>query len=173
VLQPLVNKVVDYLPFWKDQLMNHSGHLALIKSTLSASMTHLAISLNLPPWVLKALENIMKGFLWSGIDFVLGRKCLVAWGYVQRPLALGDLGIVVTKLFVQALWQCWLWLLFTHPGTSWTVIACPEEQSMVAFFDTSMRVMLGNSHQLRLWTRWINGCLIAQLAPGLVVVVPK
>jgi hypothetical protein len=115
----------------------------------------------------------MKGFLWSGIDSVQCGKCLVAWGYVERPLALGGLGIRDPKLFVQALWQRWLWLQFTHPGTSWLVMACPEEQSMVAFFDTSMQVMLGNSHRLRLWNRWNNGCWIAQLALGLVAVVPK
>jgi hypothetical protein len=45
---------------------------SLIKSTLSATTTHLAISLGLPPWMHKALEKIMKGFLWSGTDSVQG-----------------------------------------------------------------------------------------------------
>jgi hypothetical protein len=69
--------------------MNYSGRLALIKSTLLPVTTHLAISLGLLPWVHKVLEKIMKAFLWSGIDLVHGGKCLVAWGCVQWPLALG------------------------------------------------------------------------------------
>jgi hypothetical protein len=34
-LQPLVEKVVDRHPVWRDNLMNKSGRLVLIKSTLS------------------------------------------------------------------------------------------------------------------------------------------
>jgi hypothetical protein len=56
--QSFVNKVTDHLPFWKGQMMNHSGRLALFKSTLSAVMTHLAISIGLPPWVHKELKKL-------------------------------------------------------------------------------------------------------------------
>jgi hypothetical protein len=62
-LQPLVDKVADYLPFWKGQGMNCSGRLALIKSTLSAMPIFISISMGLPSWVHKALEKILKVFL--------------------------------------------------------------------------------------------------------------
>jgi hypothetical protein len=91
-------------------MMNYSGRLALIKSTLLAVTTHLAISLGLLPWVHKVLEKIMKAFLWSGIDLVHGGKCLVAWGCVQWRLALGGLGILDPKIFGQVFRQRWLWL---------------------------------------------------------------
>jgi hypothetical protein len=71
-LQPFINKVVDYLPFWKGQMMNRSGRLALFKSTISAMTMHLAISLGLPTWMHKALEKIIKGFLWSDTDSMQG-----------------------------------------------------------------------------------------------------
>jgi hypothetical protein len=89
--------------------------LALIKTTLWATSTHLAINLGLPPWFLKVLEKIMEGFLWSGTDLVQGGKCLVAWGCVQRPLELGGLRILDPKLFGQALIVRWLWLQLADP----------------------------------------------------------
>lgn len=73
-LQPLVDKVADRLPVWKGRLMNRSGRLALIKSTLSAILVHIPINLKLDPWVLKALVKIMKAFLWSGTDVVSNGK---------------------------------------------------------------------------------------------------
>jgi hypothetical protein len=102
-LQPLVDKVADKLPMWKGNLMNRSGWLALIRSTMTAVAIFTSISVGLPPWVHKALLKIMKAFLWSGSDVVQGDKCLVAWGGVQRPLDLGGLGILDLKLFGLAL----------------------------------------------------------------------
>jgi hypothetical protein len=55
--------VVDRLTVRKGNLMHRSGRLTLIKSTLSAVPVHMAISLELPAWVRKALIRIMRGFL--------------------------------------------------------------------------------------------------------------
>jgi hypothetical protein len=48
-LQLLVDKMANKLPTWKGNLMNHSGHLALIKTILSAMSVYTAIILSLPP----------------------------------------------------------------------------------------------------------------------------
>lgn len=50
-LQPLVDRVADRLPTWKGHLMNRSGHLALIRSTLNAIPVHIATCIWLPAWV--------------------------------------------------------------------------------------------------------------------------
>jgi hypothetical protein len=78
-LQPLANKVTDWLPTWKGKLMHRSGRLVLSKTTLSSIPVYTSICLKLPPWLLKILVKIMKAFLWLGIDQVQGGKCLVAW----------------------------------------------------------------------------------------------
>jgi hypothetical protein len=108
--------------------------------------THLAISLGLPPWVLKALENIMKCILWSVTDSVQGGRCLVTCGCVQRPLELGGFEILDPKIFGQALRQQWLWLQYTDPDQCWSVLSCPK---MVADF------------------------VFGQTAPDLIAAVPK
>jgi hypothetical protein len=76
--QPMIDRVTDRLPPWKGQLMNCSGRLELIKSTLTAMVVYISICMGLPPWVIKALEKIMKAFLWTGFDIVQGGKCLLA-----------------------------------------------------------------------------------------------
>jgi hypothetical protein len=50
----------------------------LIKTTLPAILIYVSISLQLPPWVLKALQKNFKAFLWTSMDVVNAGKCLVA-----------------------------------------------------------------------------------------------
>jgi hypothetical protein len=73
-----------------------------------------------------------------------GVKCLVTWGGVQKPLPLGGLGILDTKLFGQALRQRWLWLQFAEPDRPWAALTCPVDRTVVAFLEASTRVVLGN-----------------------------
>lgn len=96
-LQPLVDRVADRLPTWKGRLVNKSGRLELIKSTLTAIPIHIAICIRLPGWVFKALEKIMKVFLWTGTKVVNAGKCLVAWPKVQKQKELGGLGILISN----------------------------------------------------------------------------
>jgi hypothetical protein len=68
--------------------MHHSGRLVLVKTTLVAMPVYTAISLDLPDWLHKAFEKVMKEFLWSDSSVVQGGgKCLVAWSRVQRSAA--------------------------------------------------------------------------------------
>jgi hypothetical protein len=90
--QPLVNKVADKQPIWKGNLMNHSGRLELVKSTLTAILIYTYISLGLPAWTLKAIVKLMKAFLWTSSNTVKAGKCLVAWLSFQRSWDLGGLG---------------------------------------------------------------------------------
>jgi hypothetical protein len=64
-LQTLANMMGDTLPTWKGKLINWSGRLTLIKTTLSAMPVHMTISLDLPAWLLKAMTKTMKAFLWT------------------------------------------------------------------------------------------------------------
>jgi hypothetical protein len=100
--------LANKLSVWKGQLMHHSSCLALIKSTLAAMPVYLSISIGLPEWMHKALENIMKGFLWISTNVFQKVKCTIVWGKVQCPLQMGGLGIVDLKLFGMALGLQWL-----------------------------------------------------------------
>jgi hypothetical protein len=86
-LQPMVDKIVDKLPTWKGQLMHRSGRLALIKITLVAMPIYISISIVFPGWMHKALEKIMKGFLWSDTESVQNGKCVVVLWSAPYTLA--------------------------------------------------------------------------------------
>jgi hypothetical protein len=104
----MVDRVADKLQTWKCQIMHCSDRLALVTSMLAAMTVYVSINIGLPRWLLKALEKIMKGLLWTGTEVVQNCKCTIAFGNVQCPLQLGGLGIIDLKLFGMALRQGWL-----------------------------------------------------------------
>jgi hypothetical protein len=64
-LQPLVDRVADKLLAWRGSLMHRSGRLTLIKTTLSVVLVYASINLGLPQWLHKAMQKVMKVFLWT------------------------------------------------------------------------------------------------------------
>lgn len=97
--------------------MNKSGRLELIKSTLTAipksTLTaipiHVAICIRLLGWVFKALEKIMKAFMWTETEVVNAGKCLAAWSKVQTPKEMEGLGVLDIQQASKALRLRWLW----------------------------------------------------------------
>jgi hypothetical protein len=170
---PLVDKAADRLPIWKGSMMNHSDRFALIKSTLSAIPLYTSIGLGLPGWVQKALEKIMKAFLWTGTDTIQAGKCLVAWSSIQQPLHHGGLGILDLKLFSTALRLRWLWLSQTDSSRAWSAFPVKEDQATTAFFYSSISIIVGDGKSVLFWLdHWLDGKSIADLAPDLVASVP-
>jgi hypothetical protein len=52
--------------------------LILAKSTLSAILVHISMATAIAPWALKAIEMLIRGFLWCGNEVESGGHYLVA-----------------------------------------------------------------------------------------------
>jgi hypothetical protein len=126
----------------------------------------------MPPWFVKALNEIFKAFLWSGTDVVQGGKCAVAWVRVQRLLALGGIGIFDPQRLGIALHA--LWLQRTNPSRPWAAMPFKADAITMAFFNASVDVALGDGNSLLFWSdAWLQGQDLSATVSDLVPVVPK
>ena len=67
--------------------------MVLVQFVLTSIMIYILMALDLPPWALKAIDKIRRGFLWKGRRDASGGHCLLAWPKVARLLNLGGLSI--------------------------------------------------------------------------------
>lgn len=71
-IQPIIDKFADKLPGWKADLLNKAGRKVLVQFVLTSMLIYLVMALDLPPWALKAIDKIRRGFLWKGRKDVRG-----------------------------------------------------------------------------------------------------
>jgi hypothetical protein len=170
-----VEKIADRLPSWKANLLNLAGRTTLVNSVLSGIPVYLLIALNVPSWVLKAIDKIRKAFLWKGRKEVNGGSCLVAWDIVTRPRCLGGLGMPNLRFMGWALQLRWIWFRKTDPSKPWYGLDFNVQKQVRDFFAISVVTIVGNGQNTFFWKdRWLNGETIAELAPAVAAAVaPK
>jgi hypothetical protein len=52
-------------------------------------LVYLLMAIDFPPWAIKAVDNVRRGFVWRGRKEAKGGHCLVAWGKACCPPELG------------------------------------------------------------------------------------
>lgn len=168
-----VEKIADRLPAWKAHLMNMAGRKVMVQFVLAAIPIHLLIAINVNKWMIKAINRIMRGFLWKGREHVQGGFCLVAWDKVQRPIDLGGLGIQNLEVMAWSLQMRWLWFAKTQVDRPWNGLELPAHANVKAMFKISIISNVGNGQNTLFWTdRWIHGCSVSDLAPLVFAQVP-
>jgi hypothetical protein len=137
--------------------------LVLAKSTLSAILVHISMAISI-----KAINTLIRGFLWCDTKVASGGRCLVAWVNVACPTRFGSLGLPDLRTFGMALRLRWLWLECTDPDKTWVTFRFPADHAAQAFFDASISVEVGDGSRALFWEdNWLVGCSIKLLAPSL------
>jgi hypothetical protein len=90
--------------------MTRAGRRVQVHSVLTGMLIYLAMAFDFPPWAIKAVDKIRRGFLWRGRKDAKGGHCLVAWVKVCGPPELGGLGISDLKTLGWSLRMRWVWL---------------------------------------------------------------
>ena len=167
-LQPLVDKIAGHVPTWKASLLERSGRLVLLDSTLTATPVYHMLSLDLPQWFFNSVNKILKGFFWSAATEARRGQCVVAWDMVCSPKELGGLGVKNLKLMNHALRMRWRWMQLVDRDKPWQGLdfTIPDEAEQV--FLTATKCELGNGLSLNFWRdRWMEGQSMKQRAPNL------
>ena len=168
-LQPLVDKVAGHVPTWKAGLLQRSGRLILLDSTLTATPVYHMLSLDLPAWFFTCIDKLLRGFFWSAATEARRGQCVVAWKTVCLPKQLGGLGVKNLRLMNHALRARWRWLQLTQADKPWQGLEfklAPEAEDLCL---ACTRCVLGDGRKLLFWnSNWLDGVSIKQLAPNLM-----
>jgi hypothetical protein len=170
----LIDKIADYLPGWKAALMHPASRVALIRAVLTAVLIHHFIVVQCPKWVHKAINKIIRVFLWKERKDVKGGHCLVGWQQVCRPTDLGGLGILNLEMLSWALQMRWLWLTKTQPEQPWTNMGIQVHSNVTSLFSVSVISLVGDGRSTYFWAdQWLHRQNMEDLAPALFALVPK
>jgi hypothetical protein len=96
-VQPIMDRIADQLPGWKVDLMTRAGRKVQVQYVLTGMLIYLAMAVNIPPWAIKAIDKIRRGFLWRGRKEVRGGRCLVARAEFVDPSSWEVLAFLVLR----------------------------------------------------------------------------
>lgn len=117
-----------------------------------------AMAADIPPWAVKAIDKIGRGFLWGDKKDVKGGHCLVAWPKVRLPKDLGGLCISNIQNLCWALRIRCLWLQKSDPGQPRGVFQLQIHKYVQAFFSMAVVSEVGNGALTLFWSdKWIHG----------------
>ena len=111
-LQPAVDKLAGKVKGWNKGNFSIDARLLLVKHVLSAMHIYQLLVIDPPAWLIKVIDKLRRGFLWSNDELAAGGRCLVRWAAICRPHEFGGLGItdldrMAVALRVRWFWQSW------------------------------------------------------------------
>lgn len=151
-----------------------SGRLILVQMVLTAIPLYILIAMDTPLWLIKAIDRMRRGFLWSGRRDAQGGHCPIAWDRVSCPIHLGGLGIHNLTIMGWALRMRWLWIQKSQPDSPIAAIDIKVPSQVSAMFMISMSTTVGDGAHTAFWVdRWVHGKTVAELMPAVMPFVRK
>lgn len=138
----------------------------MVQFVLTATVMYHTMVLDIPPWAIKAIEKILRGFLWRGCKDAKGGHCLIARPKVARPKELGGLGISDLKQLNCILGVRWLWLQKAELDKPWASVPIQSSACAKALLSMAVATEIGDGRNTLFWSdRWIMGQRIAIISP--------
>jgi len=120
-LTPLMDRVERKLSAFSSYL-SYSGHLQMINSVLSPTVTYAMCSIKLPVGVIENIDRARKQCLWRGNDASKKGGNLAAWHMVQKPKKKGGLGVLNLRLQNDALLLKQLHKFYSKKDIPWVTL---------------------------------------------------
>lgn len=170
--QPIIDRIADQLPGWKADLMTQVGRVVQVQFVMTAMLVYVAMAAELPPWAIKAIDKIRRGFLWRGRKEAKGGHCLIAWPKVCKHLELGGLGISDLKRLSCALRARWPCLRKTEPNKPWASLPLQVSKDVDSLISMAVITEVGDGANTLFWrNKWLDGHSIRELAPRVYALV--
>ena len=185
-----MSKVQKRLDGWKKAFLSRGGRLTLIHSVLSSIPIFYLSLFKAPTGVIKAVEKVMRDFLWEGGD-LLGGDHLVGWPPVCLAKEKGGLGIGNVEKRNKALLMTWLWRFPNERHSLWYKVIKskfgihPNQwdsrvvdrgtfrspwkaiSSIYGEFFQLVSFKVGNNNKIRFWEdKWLGDYTLKELFPS-------
>jgi hypothetical protein len=124
--------------------MHPAGRVALIRAVLTAVLIHYFIVVQCPKWKHKAINKIIRAFLWKGAQGRQGWALFSGLAACMHPTDLGGLGIINLEVLSWALQTRCLWLRKTQQDRPWMSMDIQVHPIVMDMFLVSVISMVGD-----------------------------
>lgn len=167
--QRLLDVIHARLASWRAAMLTQSGRLVLIQSMLTSIAIFHLLSLDPPPWVLKAIDKIRRAFLWKGSEEVVGGNCPVKWEVVCSPKDFGGLGVASLVGMCTTMKLRRAWIARVEADKPWRHLGVTLQGDDLEKFMTSTNVIVGSGKNTLFWyDAWLDGSPLAVVAPDIM-----
>ena len=117
--KPIIDRMEKKLSSWKGSLLSLGGRATLIKASLSSLPQYFMSLFPIPVGIADKIIKIQRQFMWCGSAEKKRFMAPVAWSEIEKPKALGGLGIGNLLQHNMALLFKWVWRYLTEPSSLW------------------------------------------------------
>ncbi|XP_028073502.1 uncharacterized protein LOC114275708 [Camellia sinensis] len=99
--QQLIDRITSRIKSWTNKALSYAGRAQFIQTILFSMQVYWSSLFILPKKVVREIENLLRAFLWSGVD-LKNHSAKIAWDKVCAPKYEGGLGFKSLEVWNRA-----------------------------------------------------------------------